>query len=69
MTTTTNHITGAVKIGEVWVNITVDHADRVIGCYLEDGSIATVADLREIAETRGTKALAAILADSIAIHG
>lgn len=59
----------AVDIALKLWDFTVDHADRIPGCYLEDGSVATLTDLRHYVHNHGPKALVALLADNAAIHG
>lgn len=50
-------------------DLTVDNNNRILGCYLEDGSVATIADLCEILDTHKVIGLVSFLADNARIHG
>lgn len=69
MTTTHTTNSAAVRFLLKTAGITVDSKDRVRGIFLEDGIIATVADLVAIHQQGGNAALVAAIADSAAIHG
>lgn len=69
MTTTHTTNPAAVRLLLKAAGLSVDSKDRVRGIYLEDGIIATVADLVAIHQQGGNAALVAVIADNARIHG
>ena len=69
MTTTHTTNPAAVRFLLKTAGLTVDSKDRVRGIYLEDGIVATVADLVAIHQQGGNEALVSLIAESTAIHG